>query len=256
MNRDIKKVDDRKRGNHQDHAILDANADDGSMSSKIDTSIHPDPWAVICGRGLGVFNHQGNKYLRGLVLQSRGEFGNATNRRERATVITNIIDAVRAKGVGFVKKRDDGHWVEISDRLAREKVGQMMRESQGSKYRSSNKAKRNRQLQQQEEINRNTQKVLLSNATVAAFIAQLSGELSTKPPWITDDDHVLEVMTQANCQILAALKQDKSLLERFNSACNIKAAPTASSSTGSDMDTSEDESPTDEFDRFMKMTLE
>ena len=268
MNRDMRKSDGTTQQERDNHGLLDISgttAEEVARTSKIDAStIPPDPWAVICGRGRRAFNHQGNKYLRSLVQKFREDFGNAKNRMERTTVVTNIIDAVRAKGVGFVKKDDDGRWVVIGDRLSREKVGQMMRETQGSKYRSSTKAKKRRQLEQNETISHNTQQVILSNATVAAFVAQVSEIISTMSPSTVDDDHLLEIMTQANCQILSAIKQDAPLLERFNAACNISTAATTTS--GSDMDSSDDEnesktasaaaSPTDEFDDFMKMTLE
>jgi hypothetical protein len=98
---------------------------------------------VICGRGKAARNHQGNRYLRSLIEDAVGRYETARNRMEKTVLVTEIIDKIRSKGRGatFVKQVG-GRWYEVCDDLAREKVGQSLREKLHMKYKSSTKAKR------------------------------------------------------------------------------------------------------------------
>lgn len=72
---------------------------------------------------------------------------------EKILVVSQIVDAVRQTSPGgrFVKKdKNDDRWMEVGDVLAREKVGQSLRERLDSKYKSSTRAKR-RQRKMKEE---------------------------------------------------------------------------------------------------------
>ncbi|CAJ1967328.1 unnamed protein product [Cylindrotheca closterium] len=68
-------------------------------------------------------------------------------------VVTSVVHWVREQacggGGGFVKELNDGIWYEVGDHLAREKVGQSLREQLHSQYKSSAKAKRQRKKEEQ-----------------------------------------------------------------------------------------------------------
>ena len=184
---------------------------------KLDRSYVPGVWDVICCRGKLALSHPGNKYFRSLVKKYQGEFGRAQTRLERTIVVTNIVDAVRAKGMGFIKRDDkDGHYWQIGDRLSREKVGQMMRDAQGSRYRSSTKAKKIRRQECSAMVSRATQRIVHSNLVVSNTIAHVQETLSTNP--CLSDDDVLALLTQANCLMLNVMKQDEALVKQFKEA--------------------------------------
>ena len=184
---------------------------------KLAKSYVPGMWDVICAHGKHSYNHPGNKYFRSLVKRYQGDFGRAQTRLERTIVVTNIVDAVRERGMGFIKKDPkDGYYWQIGDRLSREKVGQMMRDAQGSKYRSSTKSKQDRRQECIATISRNTQRVVLSNAIVSRTVELVSQHVSANPRM--SDEQLVAMLTQANCRMLEAMKEDKSLAQRFNHA--------------------------------------
>lgn len=81
---------------------------------------------VICGRGLHARNHPGNhrlteqitKYYEGYAIGSKSE---------KIDIIKSILQYLAQVSCRFVKKRS-GKWLQIDERSAREKVGQMLRE--------------------------------------------------------------------------------------------------------------------------------
>ena len=66
---------------------------------------------------------------------------------EKSLIVTTIVDAVRdvSPNGGFVKKDPKtGVWYDVGDPLAREKIGQTIRDQLHSKYKSSTQAKKER----------------------------------------------------------------------------------------------------------------
>ena len=184
----------------------------------LDASFEPGMFDVICGRGRDAYNHPGNQFFRKLIKRYHDCFGKAKTRLERMDVVTNVIEEVRSKGMGFIKQDDSsGTWSVVSDRLAREKVGNMFRNSQGGKYRSSFQSKQKRRQEFISTVNRRTQQVVLSNPVVSNILNKMAHLLSTKK--YMSDDEFFEMCTQANSIMLSALKQDtRGLLQRFNDA--------------------------------------
>ena len=74
----------------------------------------------------GSFEHVGNKRLRVLVNIHLQSYMKARSKSEKARVMSMIVmqvrDATGSRG-GFVKKLDNGEWIEIGLIAAREKVG-------------------------------------------------------------------------------------------------------------------------------------
>ena len=217
---------------HYDHSNNDTTNTDGYVKisngkpQQLPSSYKPGQYDVICGRGKAAFNHSGNKYFRTLIQKYQVDFGIATSRMERMIVVTNIVDAVRAKGMGFVKKEKDGHYWQIGDRLSREKIGTLLREAQGSRYSSSSQAKKNRKRQQAEaalcnsndSVNCNIQNVVFSNSQVVSTLSNVTSILLNNDSSSMTDDDILDMFTKANCIMLSAMKSDETLLQRFHGA--------------------------------------
>ena len=183
---------------------------------KLGPNYTPGQWDVMCARGKAAYNHPGNKKLRSLIKQYQNAFGQAKSRVERIIVVTNIVDAVRAKGIGFIKQDEtDGQWCEVGDRLSREKVGQLLRDSQGSRYKSSTKFKRQRREGCRATIQQNMHNVVKSNPIVRMTLAQVNEHVTH---CIYTDEQLLCLLNHANNRMLEALKQDSTLLRRFTNA--------------------------------------
>ena len=217
----------------------------GSSSSKrsetlLGSSFTPGKWDVICARGKKVWNHSGNKNLRFLVDQSAARYGQAESKLQRSMIVSDIIDSIRSKTcdtVGFVQQQQN-EWVEVSDSLAREKVGNLLRDALSSKYRSSAEAKKRRRKQFFATINPHMERVILSNSNVSNTMDRLrkdlgsdrnsgnsrinqSSSLSSSSCTSFTDDQITRLFNQANSSILSALKSDTSILRRFQDASDV-----------------------------------
>ena len=87
----------------------------------------PGHFDVICARGKDAWNHPGNIHFRSLVQKAVERYERTTSRCHRTAIVTEIITEIRRKGNGFVKQESNGEWYEVGNILAREKVGQMIR---------------------------------------------------------------------------------------------------------------------------------
>ena len=76
--------------------------------------------------------HSGNKRFRTIVESHFEQYATANSRIEKSIVVSSIVDEVREKGE-FVRTTN-GEWVVVSDRIAREKCGQGLRDRDHSRY--------------------------------------------------------------------------------------------------------------------------
>jgi len=121
------------------------------MSERRDLPINfkPGDNDVICGKGRTCFNHIGNKSfretIRRIYLQ---EYSNAKTKIDKSKIVSNIVDLIRSRSEGGFVKFDTTkyEWYEVGDTLAREKVGQTLRNDLHLQYRSANKAKKRRRM--------------------------------------------------------------------------------------------------------------
>mmetsp|Transcript_134037 Transcript_134037/g.199368 ORF Transcript_134037/g.199368 Transcript_134037/m.199368 type:complete len:483 (-) Transcript_134037:521-1969(-) len=129
----------------------------------------PSTYSVIIGRGKESKDHSsGNKRLKVLVSNLLPEYANAVNRKSMSRIVSAVVSKVReacsqaqsetikeGRPIGsFVRLgKEDGRWYEVSDAVAREKVGYTFRDMLGERYRSSSKYKvaRKRKLRAEEE---------------------------------------------------------------------------------------------------------
>lgn len=72
---------------------------------------------------------EGNKRFRNIVDQHIEKYQEASSKLEKTLAVSSVIDSIREKGGAFVRQNppDSGKWVEVEDKLAREKVGQAIR---------------------------------------------------------------------------------------------------------------------------------
>ena len=89
----------------------------------------------------------------------------------------------------------------------------MLRDSMGTVYKSSAKAKKRRRTENSVKICSTIENVLkLLSSDVSQTMTQLSHDV--RQPNITNEQ-ALELFTRANCNLLDAFKRDKSLVTKF-----------------------------------------
>jgi hypothetical protein len=163
---------------------------------------------VICGRGKHCFCHPGNQKFRKLVETFLPAYAKASCKVEKSVVVSNIVDAVRRSSPngGFVKQDEvSGNWMEVGDHLAREKVGQALRDAMHTEYRSSKVSKKNRRKVEQAQLNSNMFSLIERNVAVATVISNLSREVSMSDD--LPDESVGAMFNAANATILQELKK-------------------------------------------------
>jgi hypothetical protein len=193
----------------------------------------PGPFDVICARGKQAFNHSGNKYFRSLIERTTLKYSKATNKFQRSIIVSQVVDSIRSNGNGFVRQHKSG-WIEVGDHLAREKVGQMLRDGLNTRYSSSSQAKKRRRTQTCAKISQDMQAVVRSNVHILQTMTQLARDVQT-PTF--SDEQIMELFNQANVQVLNTLKRDTLLLCKFQQAY----ASSTPMDVSEDMDSSDDE---------------
>jgi hypothetical protein len=185
----------------------------------LDLLFSPGPFDVICGRGKEVWNHSGNVFFRKLVEKGSVRYGDVKTKVERTKVVSDILETIRTKGSGFVKEvrsdRTTKQWIGVSDVLAREKVGQLLRNSLSHRKRSSTTAKSCRRREVSCKLLTIGQQVLESNREVRHIMHIVSREAYQSS---LSDEQLLMVFTEANQCMLDSFKKDKSLVARFQYA--------------------------------------
>lgn len=92
----------------------------------------PSNYDVICGRGKSCFNHVGNRRFRLTIEMHVPKYAEVSSKLEKSLIVMSIVDIVRENSPqgGFVKyNARTSRWHEVGDHLAREKVGQALREA-------------------------------------------------------------------------------------------------------------------------------
>ncbi|KAL3923613.1 MAG: hypothetical protein SGARI_006183 [Bacillariaceae sp.] len=169
---------------------------DNVISTGLGPHYSPGPFDVICARGKHAFQHAGNP----------------TSKLERTIIVSEIVEAVRAKGNGFVRQTEQGEWVECDEVLAREKTGQLFRNSLGTRYKSSVKSKRKRRELHQPVMVETVQDIIFSNRDADQIIKSVSTEVSSG---LLSDHDVYERLCHANIQLLRVFKADPTLTSRY-----------------------------------------
>jgi hypothetical protein len=176
----------------------------------------PGPYDVICARGQEAKNHPGNLFYRSLVNRATEKYGKTPTKFDRTLIVSSIVDEVRyhSFGGGFVKQYLDGQWYEVGDHIAREKVGQNLRDGLSKQYKSSTKAKKRKRELRSAELVCDVENLIRSNTIVSKRIRDLHDQVKMNVP----DVFLSQLFTESNIAILEALKQDLTLLQQFKRA--------------------------------------
>jgi len=95
-------------------------------SSPGPTPVVPSRHDVLLGRGRTIQSHQGNVFFRDFVKQYRDDYDRAP-RNKRRKITTDLVYALKAKGIRFLQQTDNGDWIESSFAEAEKKIGQVFR---------------------------------------------------------------------------------------------------------------------------------
>ena len=172
----------------------------------------PSEYDVICARGKDAWNHLGNKNFRALIQEWTEAYSKTESKTQRTGIVSNIIQSVRSLGTGFVKREDDGEWIEVGDVHARDKVGQLLRNALSSKYRSSRSCKKQRRRRVHVKRANNLHGVLVSNNEIRSSMNSLKEDAHNQ---FLSDEEVTARFTQSQLNMINAMKADPSLVDHF-----------------------------------------
>ena len=173
----------------------------------------PGPYDIICGRGTVAWNHSGNRYFRALVKSTSDTYSKSKSRAERSAIVSDIVDKIRSIGNGFIKQDEvTGQWSDVGELLAREKIGQMLRNSLSKKYRSSLASKNKRRRGMHARRIEILQNVMNSNNDVHESMETIK-EASKNDT--LSDDALMALFQRQQQSILRVVQSDKSLVNKF-----------------------------------------
>jgi len=160
---------------------------------------------VICGRGRIAFNHTGNKRFREIVKSNLTRYSDASTKGEKSMIVSHIMRIVRQHG-NFVKYTSEkSRFENVAERLAREKVGQVLRDILHTQYRSSTEAKKQRRLAQKQQRDAQIHQIVKNNKRITSIM----DVASTKVQGLVSDADLTRFFMSANLNILKELKQSK-----------------------------------------------
>mmetsp|Transcript_13770 Transcript_13770/g.20994 ORF Transcript_13770/g.20994 Transcript_13770/m.20994 type:complete len:218 (+) Transcript_13770:46-699(+) len=187
------------------------------IKQELPFDFQPGQFDVVCGKGKKCFDHPGNKELRKTTQLSLEEYSQAKTKVEKSRIVTKIINIVKRQNPegGFVKlDASSGRWHEVGDLLAREKVGQHLRDALHTKYRSSTKAKKRLRVSHQEDAAMNMTDVMLNNDKIQEIIHCINSKVTTDMA----DHQFTNTFTNANLEILNELNQANQFTNKFTNA--------------------------------------
>jgi len=115
---------------------------DRKTKKRLPDSFRPTNYSVVFGRGAECFNATGNRRFRATAQLFLSEYADSKTKLEKSAIVSKLVDLVRESSPeGAFVRYEEGTWWEVSDAVAREKVGAQLRDLLHTKYRSSTKAK-------------------------------------------------------------------------------------------------------------------
>jgi len=117
----------------------------GGIMRPLGPYFNPGPTDVICARGGAAYSHSGNCRFRAIIEMNAKGYSEAESKTHKSTIVSTIVASIRdVNPRGRFVKKEGGEWHEVGEGVAREKVGQSLRDSLHTMYRSSSKAKQYR----------------------------------------------------------------------------------------------------------------
>jgi hypothetical protein len=187
---------------------------------------------VLCAKGRAAKGHSGNQFYRQLIQQVSPSYSEACSKFEKSMIVSDLIDEIRSRSNscgGFVKNKS-GIFYEVSDHFAREKVGQSLRDGLSSQYKSSARAKTQRQkmvsvgvadefdslLKRNSFLSRRINKLTTTAAnSIEHNNNQIQGNVSDNGEEEDDEEDINQIFSQTNLDILEAFKNNSDLVDKF-----------------------------------------
>ena len=82
---------------------------------------------VLLGRDKMVLHHSGNYRFKHLISSYQDQYDKSP-RMEKTIIATEIVGTIQRLGGRFLKKEKDSGWIEVEDKVAREKVSNAFRD--------------------------------------------------------------------------------------------------------------------------------
>ena len=170
------------------------------------SSIVPSRFDVIVGRGKFCTSHPGNIDFKRIIQSHLDVYANAPSKLDKSIVVSSIIEMVRTQSPlngGFLKRTRTGEFRIVSDRVAREKVGQALRDSLQSRYLSSSGTRRQRRLREIDAQSQRVLEMLRQNHEINTVMSNVRSEIDDR----MKDEEVSRLFDRANRMILLEVKR-------------------------------------------------
>jgi hypothetical protein len=130
-----------------------------SKKTQLRVQFQPCDYSVVCGRGKDTFNRAGNRRFRIVASMFIGRYSEASSKRAKSVIVSEIIEVIRQAGGDFCKY-EGGGWFEVGDHCAREKVSALLRNLLHTQYRSYAKGKKTVRKQKPNQSQSSGQKLV------------------------------------------------------------------------------------------------
>jgi hypothetical protein len=112
----------------------------GSKMTNLTLGLKPSAYCYhVCGRSSSCFNSIGNRRFRVTASVFLDEHSKAYTKLSKAKVVTQILEIIECSGGGFVTC-ENGRYYEVSEAMAREKVGDHLRDCHHGYHKSASKS--------------------------------------------------------------------------------------------------------------------
>lgn len=98
-----------------------------TFSEQLPSDYRPGKLDVVCGRGKGVYNRNGNRLMLSIVRKYREQYRAAQTKASKSQTLQTIMHDILAKGIKFMKQKSR-KWVVLSERETKVKIGNAVRE--------------------------------------------------------------------------------------------------------------------------------
>ena len=105
----------------------------------------PSSYDVICGRGKGSAQWEGNRRFQVIIAMNQEKYLKAPERKDKSKLLDSIVRTVRdlRPRAGFVRQDPaTGRWYEIGDHQARRKVGHAIRDATSAHKKKTKQSKK------------------------------------------------------------------------------------------------------------------
>jgi hypothetical protein len=198
--------------NYSSESFENGNADaEDLLNALVEDEYTPSTYDVICSPGKEARAHPGTKRFRKILVGYVERYSKTTSKLEKSLLISEIVKYVQERG-NFIKiSADEGGYCLCSEAIAREKVGQGLRDLLHKNYRSSCKNKQRNRNRICHDIDNYISNLMEPSHFISQHMKKLQYDLDNMKTYIdkdAQDEEVLRLFTQTNVQILEALKKD------------------------------------------------